>query len=96
MVRLVKARLFDVEEMQELVKSEVKEGVILERGVDEIATNIRSYILAKDGNRIVGYTALHIYSPRLAEIRSLIVSNEYRGQNIGKNIVKFALDEQKG
>jgi amino-acid N-acetyltransferase len=41
----------------------------------------------------VGYTALHIHSPRLAEIRSLIVDEKYRGQNIGKNIVKFALDE---
>jgi N-acetylglutamate synthase-like GNAT family acetyltransferase len=37
MVKLIKARLSDVEEMQELVKSEVKEGIILERGVDEIA-----------------------------------------------------------
>jgi len=38
-----------------------------------VATNIRSYVLAKDNGKLVGYTALHIHSKRLAEIRSLIV-----------------------
>jgi len=67
----------------------------LQRSEDEVATNIRSYVLAKDGDKIVGYGALHIHSMRLAEIRSLIVSSNYRGQNIGKDIVDFALLEAK-
>jgi len=32
---------------------------------------------------------------RLAEIRSLIVDTNYRGQNIGKDIVNFAISEAK-
>ncbi len=93
MVRLVKAKLSDIESMQKLVSKEIKEGIILERSSDEVATNIRSYILAKDGDRIVGYTALHIHSTRLAEIRSLIVADGYRGRNIGRRLVEFALQE---
>ena len=95
MVELVKARLSDIPEMQEMVVSEVKDGVILERNADEVATNIRSYVLAKVENKIVGYTALHIHSSRLAEIRSLIVKDGYRGQSIGKKIVEFSLKEAK-
>ena len=95
MVELVKAKLCDIPEMQEMVVSEVKDGVILERNADEVATNIRSYVLAKIENKIVGYTALHIHSSRLAEIRSLIVKDGYRGQNIGKKIVEFSLEEAK-
>jgi len=94
-VELVKARLSDIPEMQEMVVSEVKDGVILERNADEVATNIRSYVLAKVENKIVGYTALHIHSSRLAEIRSLIVKDGYRGQSIGKKIVEFSLKEAK-
>jgi len=94
-VKLVKAKLSDISEMQALVTSEVKDGIILERNEDEVATNIRSYVLAKIDNVLVGYAALHIHSSRLAEIRSLIVLDAYRGQNIGKKIVLFTLEEAK-
>lgn len=95
MVELVKAKLTDIPAMQALVISEVKNGVILERSEDEIATNIRSYVLAKENDKLVGYAALHIHSSRLAEIRSLIVSAKHRGKNIGKKIVLFTLEEAK-
>jgi len=94
-VKLVKAQLSDIAEMQALVISEVKDGIILERNEDEVATNIRSYVLAKINNVLVGYAALHIHSSRLAEIRSLIVSETYRGEDIGKKIVLFTLEEAK-
>ncbi len=81
--------------MQELVASEVKEGVILNRSEDEVATNIRSYVLAKEGEKLVGYTALHVHSKRLAEIRSLIVDEKYRGEKIGLKMVEFTLKEAK-
>jgi len=94
-VELVKAKLSDIPEMQQMVISEVKDGIILERNSDEVATNIRSYVLAKIEGKLVGYTALHLHSSRLAEIRSLIVMDGYRGQNIGKKLVEFTLKEAK-
>jgi amino-acid N-acetyltransferase len=95
MVQLVKAKLSDIPAMQELVIQEVQDGIILQRSEDEVSTNIRSYVLAKYGDKIVGYGALHIHSMRLAEIRSLVVDSKYRGQNIGKDIVNFSLSEAK-
>lgn len=95
MIELVKATLSDIPQMQALVTSEVKDGIILNRTEDEVATNIRSYVLAKDGDNLVGYTALHIHSKRLAEIRSLIVDESYRGQSVGKRMVEFTLKEAK-
>jgi amino-acid N-acetyltransferase len=94
-IELVKAKLSDIPAMQALVVSEVKDGIILDRTEDEVATNIRSYVLAKDGDKLVGYTALHIHSRRLAEIRSLIVDEAYRGQRVGQSMVQFTLDEAK-
>jgi len=94
-IELVKAKLSDIPAMQALVVSEVKDGIILNRTEDEVATIIRSYVLAKDGDKLVGYTALHIHSRRLAEIRSLIVDEAYRRQNVGQRMVQFTLDEAK-
>lgn len=93
MISLVKANLSDISLMLALVEQEVKDGIILLRDADEIATNIRSYILAKEGDTLVGYAALHIHSARLSEIRSLIVDTEYRGKNIGKKMVLSCLKE---
>ncbi len=95
MIELKKATLSDIPAMQAMVTSEVKDGIILNRTEDEVATNIRSYVLAKEGDRLVGYTALHVHSKRLAEIRSLIVDEHYRGQKVGQRMVHFALDEAK-
>jgi amino-acid N-acetyltransferase len=95
MVEFTKANLLDIESMQELVKKSVEDGVILNRSDDEVATNIRSYILAKVDGQIIGYVALHIHSIRLAEIRSLIVSEEFRGKRVGFGLVQRALNEAK-
>ena len=95
MISLVKAKLSDIPAMRALVSSEVKEGIILDRSEDEVATNIRSYVLAKEDGKLVGYTALHIHSKRLAEIRSLIVDEAYRGKKIGQKMVEFTLEEAK-
>jgi len=94
-MKFLKAKLSDIDSMQEMVKDEVESGVILYRSDSEIATNIRSYSIAKNGKKLVGYGALHIHTKELAEIRSLVVDKEYRGQNIGSLLVKKMLDEAK-
>ncbi|WP_434636197.1 N-acetyltransferase [Sulfurimonas sp. NW7] len=88
-----KAKLSDIEKMRDLVQPEVQSGIILERSEDEIATNIRSYTLAFIADELVGFTALHIHTRYLGEIRSLVVKEGFRGQKIGENLVECAVDE---
>ena len=93
MITYSSAKLSDVKQMQELVLPEVKTGKILFGSDDEISTNIRSYTLAKEKDTLVGFVALHIYSPDLAEVRSLIVSESTRGQGVGAKLVRYTLKE---
>ena len=88
-----KAKLSDIQNMQELVLPEVESGIILTRTNDEIATNIRSYTLAFNGDELVGFCALHIHAPSLAEIRSLIVKEGVRGHKIGESLVNGCIEE---
>jgi len=94
-ITYIKPKLNEIEKMQHIVKDAVNEGIILYRSDDEIATNIRSYVLAKRGDEVVGFVALHIHTKKLAEIRSLIVDKKYRGLGIGKNLVLKAIKEAK-
>ncbi len=90
-----KATLQDISAMQRLVEPEVESGVILIRSNNEIATNIRSYMLACFDGKLAGFVALHIHTPLLAEVRSLIVDNAFHGYKIGSNLIEHALDEAK-
>lgn len=94
-VEYKKARLSDIPNMQKLVEPEVESGIILLRTSDEIATNIRSYTLAYKDNELVGFCALHIHTPFLAEIRSLIVKEDCRGNKIGEGLINTCLDEAR-
>ncbi len=93
MISYRKPTLSDIAAMQQLVAPEIESGVILHRSSDEIATNIRSYFLALDDDKLIGFVALHIHSVALAEIRSMIISSDYRGQGIGSKLVEMACEE---
>jgi len=95
LISLRKAKLSDIPAMQAMVIKEVQDGVILKRENDEVATNIRSYILAFKDEELVGYGALHIHSATLSEIRSLIVKEGARGLGVGKKIVQYCMQEAK-
>ena len=94
-IEFVKAKLSDIARMQELVLPEVESGVILERSDDEIATNIRSYTLALHEGELIGFTALHIHTAYLTEIRSLIIKDGFRGKKIGEQLINKVLDEAR-
>lgn len=83
--------LRDIPDIQSLLKPEVEAGNILYRADDEVATNIRSYLIAKDRDRVVGAVALHIYSTELAEFRSMIVAEDYRGEGVGRLLIERGL-----
>lgn len=92
-IKTYKPNLTDIEAMQQLVKTEVEKGIILLRTSDEMATTIRSYTAIEVDGVLAGFCALHIHSVNLAEIRSLVVSDKFRGLGLGKQLVKECLDE---
>ncbi len=42
---------------------------------------------------MAGYGALHIHSPLLSEIRSLVTDSRFRGRGVGSKIVNRLLEE---
>jgi len=95
MFKFVKPTVLDIPKMQELVYAEVENGNILVRSEAEMATTIRSYRVVYVDNILIGFVALHIYTPILAEIRSLVVAKEFRGNGIGKKLIQYCIDEAK-
>ena len=94
-IRFYKPTVADIAKMQEIVKGEVSSGKILLRTEDEMATTIRSYTVVEVDEKMAGFTATHIHSPRLAEVRSLVVSKDFRGLKLGKKLVDACIKEAK-
>lgn len=92
-VKFIKPDVTFISSMQELVKAEVENGNILLRTEDEMANTIRSYIIVEVDGVIAGFTALHIHSARLAEVRSLVISKKYRGLELGNKLVEECIKE---
>ena len=94
MIHYSKAKLTHVQQMQALVQPYVDDGTISMRSADEIATNIRSYTLAFKDDVLIGFSALHIHTVKLAEIRSLIVDADFRDKGVGKELVSMQEGEK--
>lgn len=94
-INFFKPNVSHIDQMQELVKEEVEKGIILLRTKDEMANTIRSYTAIEANGIIAGFTALHIHSARLCEVRSLVVSKDFRGMKFGKRLVQACIKEAK-
>ena len=94
-IRFYKPTVADITKMQDIVREEVDKGKILLRTEDEMATTIRSYTVVEVDGKMAGFTATHIHSPRLAEVRSLVVGKEFRGLKLGKKLVEACIKEAK-
>ena len=70
-----------------LIQANLDEGHLLPRTCSELATRATRFVVAVRGRRIVGCAELASLSPQVAEVRSLAVDRDARGQGIGVAIV---------
>ncbi len=70
------------------------DGTLLRRVFAEICENVRDFTIAeRDSGVFLGCGALHLYGPHLAEVRSIVVRPEAKGQGVGANLLSALLDE---
>ncbi len=82
----------DVPKILALIAPFVSAGKLLPRTVDELRDLVATGFVAERGKTIVGFSALEVYSKKLAEIRSLAVSSDQQKQGLGSLLVKACVD----
>jgi amino-acid N-acetyltransferase len=90
-----KAKLRDVQEIQQLIKRYSTRGEMLPRSLSELYDNIRDIFVSIQSRKVVGICALHVCWEDLAEIRSLAVEEKNRKEGIGAKLVKACLEEAR-
>lgn len=89
------ATIRDIGALIELINGYAAQGLMLSRTEFEMAENIRDFVVAYDGDTLLGCGALHFYTPLTAEVRSLAVSPEAKGRGIGRLIMRALEDDAK-
>jgi N-acetylglutamate synthase-like GNAT family acetyltransferase len=89
------ARGSDIRPLADLIEPFVQQKKLLRRTIDELALLLPNYFVADCAGRIIGCAALEIYSSKLAEVRSLVVSPEFQGQGVGKQLVQACVDRAR-
>ena len=93
-----KATTVDIGHIQKLLNHYADEGLLLPRALSELYDHLRDFFVLEDDHRrgtIIGACALGICWEDLAEIRSLAVSRDQQGKNLGTELVMACLDEAR-
>jgi len=78
----------DVRALSALIEPFVQRKILLPRTIDELALLLPNYFIAECDGKVVGCAALEVYSSKLAELRSLVVSPDFQGHGVGKKLVE--------
>jgi len=85
----------DVKKIHALL-DEHGEGAVIPRSLAELYEHLRDFYVYTEGDEVIGVAALHIAWDNLAEVRSLAVSTDQRGKDIGTVLIKACLNESRG
>ncbi len=90
-----KARIEDVKVIHSLLMhNEDHDGLVLPRSFSQLYSHLRDFFVAvNDDGKVIGCCALNIIWENLAEIRSLVVLPEHRGNKLGRKLVETCLSE---
>lgn len=89
------ARPSDAEAIHALMRPYVAQRLLLERTEEEIIGLTRHGFVAQAGDRCVGFSAIEVYSPKLAELQCLAVHHDYRRGGVGRVLVQRCIDRAK-
>lgn len=95
LVYVRKARIEDVRAIHALLMDCSKQGLLLPRSFNQLYNHLRDFfVLAQDGGgAILGCCALSIAWENLAEVRSLAIVPELRGQGWGRRLAEACLSD---
>ncbi|HYN30788.1 MAG TPA: amino-acid N-acetyltransferase [Dermatophilaceae bacterium] len=86
-VRIRDARTPDVRAIRALVAPLADRRVLLDKAAVTYYESVTDFVIAEDGDRVVGCGALHVLWEDLAEVRTLAVAPDLHGGGIGSALL---------
>ena len=95
MIQIRPARTSDVREIRNIIDSFSTDGSLLSKATVTIFEDIQEFLVAVEGDRIIGCGALHVMWEDLAEVRTLAVVPDRSNEGIGSKLLEQLLDKAR-
>jgi amino-acid N-acetyltransferase len=95
MIEIRPARTSDIKGIRALIDTFALNGRLLNKETVTLYESVQEFIVAVDGEKIVGCGALHILWEDLAEVRTVAVSQELHGSGVGHKILNAIIERAK-
>jgi amino-acid N-acetyltransferase len=78
----------DIPALLALINGFAARGIMLPRTGFEMAENLRDFSVVQTSEGVAGCAALHFYTPKAAEVRSLAIRPDLQGCGAGRSLVE--------
>jgi amino-acid N-acetyltransferase len=85
------ARTSDVKSIRKLIDTYAPQRRILSKETVTLYESVQEFVVAVDGDAVVGCGALHVLWEDVAEVRTVAVSEELRGKGVGHQILELLI-----
>jgi amino-acid N-acetyltransferase len=85
----------DVEALYLLIQGYAEKGIMLSRSRETLRSIIDTFVIAEADGKLIGCGSLSRLGKDLVEIRSLGMTEEFKGQGIGSLIVNSLVEEAR-
>ena len=89
------ATVLDAKAICNLVNYYAERGRMLHRSLESVYLALRDFLVAEEDGQILGCVAIGIFWSDLAEVKSLAVADDRKGQGIGKTLVAAAFQDAR-
>ena len=89
------AKTSDVKEIRQLIDLYAPQRRILSKETVTLYESVQEFVVAVDGDVVVGCGALHVLWEDVAEVRTVAVSEELRGKGVGHQILEKLIERAK-
>jgi amino-acid N-acetyltransferase len=90
-VHVRRARTADVPAIRALVDIHADDRRLLSKATVTLYEDVQEFIVANDGEGVVGCGALHVLWEDLAEVRTVAVTPEWQGRGVGSALLRALL-----
>ncbi len=95
MIEVRPARTSDIKGIHKLIVEFASGGRMLQKETVTLYESVQEFVVAVKDGEVIGCGALHVLWEDLAEVRSVAISEELRGQGIGNQILERIIERAR-
>lgn len=87
-IQIRSARTSDVKQIRSIIDTFAAPGKMLKKETVTLFESVQEFVVAVDGDQVVGCGALHVLWEDLAEVRTVAVKEDFHGKGVGHQIIE--------